>query len=122
MATAKFLLEGIKQWRVLRFSRNRLKCRLYRGQEPPHELSSLIGKIIVIKFGGNAIGNESVIERLIDETIALQNAGAHVIVVHGGGSAVNDALAAIGKKTEKVNGCVSRMMKLLMLQLTRLLD
>jgi acetylglutamate kinase len=72
--------------------------------EPQPEDQSLIGKIIVIKFGGNAVGNNAVIDRLIEETIALQNAGAHVIVVHGGGTAVNDALAAIGKKTEKVNG------------------
>jgi hypothetical protein len=50
--------------------------------EPQPEDQSLIGKIIVIKFGGNAVGNNAVIDRLIEETIALQNAGAHVIVVH----------------------------------------
>jgi acetylglutamate kinase len=73
-------------------------------KEPAPAGQSLIGKIIVIKFGGNAVGNDKVIDRLIEETIALQNEGAHVIVVHGGGTAVNEALSAIGKKTEKVNG------------------
>jgi acetylglutamate kinase len=59
---------------------------------------------VVVKFGGNAIGNEKVLDSLIDDTIALTQAGIEVIVVHGGGTAVNDALAAVGKKTEKING------------------
>src|ERR1700733_14395444 len=62
------------------------------------------GQVVVVKFGGNAISNEQVLDSLIDDTIALANEGIHVIVVHGGGTAVNDALAAVGKQTEKVNG------------------
>jgi len=61
-------------------------------------------QVVVVKFGGNAIGNEHVIDSLIDDTIAMVKAGIHVIVVHGGGTAVNDALAAIGKETKKVGG------------------
>jgi acetylglutamate kinase len=61
-------------------------------------------QVVVVKFGGNAIGNEQVLDSLIDNTIAMAQAGIHVIVVHGGGTAVNDALTAVGKKTEKING------------------
>ncbi len=61
-------------------------------------------EVVVVKFGGNAIGNESVLDALIDEAVVLIKAGIHVIVVHGGGTAVNDALAAIGKETKKIDG------------------
>ncbi len=67
-------------------------------------LNSMDGKVVVVKFGGNAIGNEAVFDSLIEDTIELLKLGVKVIVVHGGGTAVNDALAAIGKKTEKING------------------
>jgi acetylglutamate kinase len=67
-------------------------------------LNSMDGKVVVVKFGGNSIGNEAVFDALIEDTIELLKMGVKVIVVHGGGTAVNDALAAIGKKTEKING------------------
>lgn len=62
------------------------------------------GKVVIVKFGGNAIGNEAVFNGLIEDTIDLLKMGVKVIIVHGGGTAVNDALAAIGKKTEKIAG------------------
>ncbi|MBS1991847.1 MAG: acetylglutamate kinase [Cyanobacteria bacterium SZAS LIN-2] len=61
-------------------------------------------QVVVVKFGGNAIGNDAVLDALVDDTIAMVKAGIHVIVVHGGGTAVNDALAAVGKETKKLNG------------------
>lgn len=67
-------------------------------------LNSMDGKVVIVKFGGNSIGNEAVFDSLIEDTIELLKLGVKVIVVHGGGTAVNDALAAIGKKTEKING------------------
>jgi len=87
---------------LLRKPIERAQCTVVKASPPVAQ--SVDGKIIVIKFGGNAIGNDVVIERLIEETVSLMAAGAHVIVVHGGGTAVNEALAAVGKKTEKVNG------------------
>ena len=65
---------------------------------------SVEGQVVVVKFGGNAVLNKDALDTLIDDTIALVKQGVKVIVVHGGGSAVNDALAVVGKKTEKVNG------------------
>jgi acetylglutamate kinase len=65
---------------------------------------SLSGQVVVVKFGGSAVLNEHVLDTLIDDTLSLVKQGVKVIVVHGGGTAVNDAVAAAGKKTEKVNG------------------
>lgn len=61
-------------------------------------------EVVVLKFGGNAIGNEVVLDALIDEAVVLIKAGIHVVVVHGGGNAVNDALESIGKETKKIDG------------------
>lgn len=60
--------------------------------------------VVVVKFGGNAIGNEAVLDGLIDDAVAMVKSGIHVVVVHGGGTAVTDSLAAIGKETKKLNG------------------
>jgi acetylglutamate kinase len=68
------------------------------------ELKSRTGQIVVVKFGGNAIMNDEAVNSLIDDVIALVKLGVHIIVVHGGGTAVSEALTASGKKTEKVNG------------------
>lgn len=60
--------------------------------------------LVVIKFGGNAILNENVLEQLVDDTISLIDQGVKVVLVHGGGTAVNDALSAVGKTTQKIAG------------------
>ncbi|HNB23003.1 MAG TPA: acetylglutamate kinase [Candidatus Melainabacteria bacterium] len=60
--------------------------------------------IVVVKFGGNAIMNPKVLDQLIEDTCALINQGVRVVLVHGGGTAVNDALKAVGKETKKVGG------------------
>ena len=68
------------------------------------KLEEFEGQIAIVKFGGNAICDEQTINALIEDTIKLVQAGIKVVVVHGGGNKVTDALAAIGKKTEKVAG------------------
>lgn len=60
--------------------------------------------IVVVKFGGNAIMNSKVLDQLIEDTCSLINQGVRVVLVHGGGTAVNDALKAVGKETKKVGG------------------
>jgi acetylglutamate kinase len=62
------------------------------------------GEVVVVKFGGNAIMNETVIDSLVSDTVTLMKLGVHVVVVHGGGTAVSEAISATGKTTEKVNG------------------
>ncbi|MCC7530772.1 MAG: acetylglutamate kinase [Candidatus Melainabacteria bacterium] len=60
--------------------------------------------VVVVKFGGNAIMNPKVLDQLVDDTCSLINQGVRVVLVHGGGTAVNDALTAVGKETKKVGG------------------
>jgi acetylglutamate kinase len=67
-------------------------------------LKNFDGQVTIVKFGGNAIGSEDAVNGLIDDTLKLIEAGVKVVVVHGGGTKVNEALSLIGKKTQKVDG------------------
>ena len=67
-------------------------------------VESMVGKTVVVKFGGSALIDPERKEALISEVVALAHAGIKLIVVHGGGPAINEALRVIGKKTEKVQG------------------
>jgi acetylglutamate kinase len=67
-------------------------------------IQSLSGKTAVVKFGGTSLLTPALKEALIEETISLARAGMKVVVVHGGGPAVNEALARLNIPTTKVEG------------------
>lgn len=85
-------------------SQSKPKMNIEQLSPPAEDGEALEGQVVVVKFGGNAVLNEHVLDGLIDDTLSLVQKGVKVIVVHGGGTAVNDAVAAAGKKTEKING------------------
>ena len=62
------------------------------------------GKIIVIKYGGNAMINEKLKDSVIRDIVLLSLIGVKVVLVHGGGPEITEMLGKIGKKTEFVNG------------------
>ena len=61
-------------------------------------------KIIVVKYGGNAMINEGLKEAVMGDIVLLSLVGVKVVLVHGGGPEITDMLARVGKKTEFVNG------------------
>lgn len=61
-------------------------------------------KIIVVKYGGNAMINEELKETVMGDIVLLTTIGIKVVLVHGGGPEITDMLAKIGKKSEFVNG------------------
>ena len=62
------------------------------------------GKIIVIKYGGNAMINEKLKDSVIRDIVLLSLIGVKVVLVHGGGPEITEMLNKIGKETEFVNG------------------
>lgn len=62
------------------------------------------GKTIVIKYGGNAMINEELQKDVINDIVLLSCVGIKVVVVHGGGPAINDTLKKMGKKSQFMNG------------------
>ena len=61
-------------------------------------------KIIVVKYGGNAMINEELKEAVMGDIVLLSLIGIKVVLVHGGGPEITEMLAKVGKKTEFVNG------------------
>ena len=61
-------------------------------------------KIIVVKYGGNAMINEELKEAVMGDIVLLSLIGIKVVLVHGGGPEITDMLQKVGKKSEFVNG------------------
>lgn len=61
-------------------------------------------KIIVVKYGGNAMINEDLKEAVMGDIVLLSLIGIKVVLVHGGGPEITEMLAKVGKKTEFVDG------------------
>lgn len=62
------------------------------------------GKIIVIKYGGNAMVSEELKQQVMQDLVLLWLIGIKVVLVHGGGPEITDTLKAVGKETQWVDG------------------
>ena len=67
-------------------------------------IQKFTNKIVVIKYGGNAMVSEELFEAVIDDIILLHLVGIQVVFVHGGGPEINDMLDRLGIETRFVNG------------------
>jgi len=61
-------------------------------------------KIIVVKYGGNAMISGELKEAVIGDILLLSLVSVKVVLVHGGGPEISDMLKRVGKETEFVNG------------------
>ncbi len=62
------------------------------------------GKIVVIKYGGNAMINEKLKDSVMRDIVLLSLIGVKVVLVHGGGPEITDMLKKIGKESKFVDG------------------
>ena len=62
------------------------------------------GKIVVVKYGGNAMVSEALKQQVMEDIALLWLIGVKVVLVHGGGPEINDLMSRLGKKAEFVNG------------------
>ena len=62
------------------------------------------GKVLVVKYGGNAMLNEELKNAVMGDVALLALVGVKVVLVHGGGPEITDMLNRLGKKSEFVNG------------------
>lgn len=61
-------------------------------------------KIIVVKYGGNAMENEVLKKNVIDDIVLLSAIGIKVVLVHGGGPTINHVLERMNKEVKFING------------------
>lgn len=62
------------------------------------------GKIVVIKYGGNAMINEELKQQVMEDIVLLRLIGVKVVLVHGGGPEITETLKKIGKESVFVDG------------------
>ena len=62
------------------------------------------GKIVVIKYGGNAMVNPQLKEQVMEDIALLWLIGVKVVLVHGGGPEINETMERLGKKAVFVDG------------------
>lgn len=67
-------------------------------------IRKLTGKTVVIKYGGNAMTDEALIETILQDITLLKFVGVRPVVIHGGGPEINKLLSKLEIKSEFYNG------------------
>ena len=67
-------------------------------------IQNYYGKIIVVKYGGNAMIDENLKQAVMSDIVLLNLVGIKVVLVHGGGPEINQVLQAMGKESKFING------------------
>ena len=62
------------------------------------------GKIVVIKYGGNAMIDERLKEQVMEDIALLWLVGVKVVLIHGGGPEISDLMKKLGKEAVFVDG------------------
>ena len=62
------------------------------------------GKTVVVKYGGNAMINESIKQQVMEDIVLLWLIGVKIVLVHGGGPEINEIMQKLGKEPKFVDG------------------
>ena len=67
-------------------------------------LQRYTGAVVVVKFGGNAMGDDAAMAEFARDLVLMRQVGLNPVVVHGGGPMINEMLSKLGIKSEFVRG------------------
>ena len=67
-------------------------------------IQEFYGKTVVIKYGGNAMINEELKEKVMQDVALMKYVGIQPVIVHGGGPEITGFLGKVGKETEFISG------------------
>lgn len=62
------------------------------------------GAVVVVKFGGNAMGDDDAMAEFARDIVLMKQVGIHPVVVHGGGPMINELLGRLGIESHFVRG------------------
>ena len=62
------------------------------------------GKLVVIKYGGNAMVDENLKQQVMEDIVLLWLIGVKVVLIHGGGPEISSMMAKLGKEPKFING------------------
>ncbi len=67
-------------------------------------IQKYVGQVVVVKYGGNAMLNEELQLQVMKDLVLLSLIGVRVVLVHGGGPEISEAMARMGKQPKFVDG------------------
>lgn len=67
-------------------------------------MQSFIGKTVVIKFGGNVMDDPKMNLSILNDILFLKQIGINIVLVHGGGPAINEMLTKLEIESKFING------------------
>ena len=67
-------------------------------------IQQLSNKVIVVKFGGNAMTDDTLRNNFARDMVLLKQVGLHPVIVHGGGPQITSYLKKLGIESEFANG------------------
>ncbi len=67
-------------------------------------IKKLSGKTVVIKYGGHAMNNDAIKEKVISDIVLMKFVGINPVIVHGGGPAINYWIGKNGGESQFING------------------
>ena len=67
-------------------------------------LQRFSGAVVVVKFGGNAMGDDDAMAEFARDIVLMRQVGVNPVVVHGGGPMINDMLNKLGIESKFVRG------------------
>ena len=67
-------------------------------------INKLAGKTVVIKYGGNAMGDENITKTILEDIALLKIVGVNPVLVHGGGPEINTMLKSLNVSPKFHNG------------------
>ncbi len=62
------------------------------------------GKVVVVKYGGNAMIDETLKQQVMEDIVLLWLIGVKIVLVHGGGPEINEVMEKFGKKPDFIDG------------------
>ena len=67
-------------------------------------IQRFVGKLIVVKYGGNAMTDPELESSFARDIVLLKTVGLHPVVVHGGGPQVDNLLKELGRTSKRIDG------------------
>lgn len=67
-------------------------------------IQRFVDKLIVVKYGGNAMTNPALESSFARDIVLLKTVGIHPVVVHGGGPQVDNLLKELGRQSDRIDG------------------
>ncbi|MBE6583230.1 MAG: acetylglutamate kinase [Ruminococcaceae bacterium] len=67
-------------------------------------IKQYVGKVVVIKYGGNAMIDETLKQQVMEDIALLWLIGVKAVLIHGGGPEISDMMKKLGKQPQFIDG------------------